>query len=254
MREEIANVQQAKESFNRVLANQTYAGIIRDDKHLEVILNLVKDGNYRRILDIGTGTGYLAFPLAEMYPEAKVFGIDIAEAIIEKNKEAAKERGTSNLTFLAFDGLEYPFEAESFDLIVSRYAFHHFPDVEDSIRQMHRILKKGGKVLISDPMRHPLDEKGVIDDFMQVKKDGHIQFYSAQRLEELFVSNGFAKETQVITHMRFPFPPKEEYLELYDRVSEQKRDYYKIAREENIVWVKEIQVGNTVFVKEGGNV
>ena len=77
MREEIANVQQAKESFNRVLANQTYAGIIRDDKHLEVILNLVKDGNYRRILDIGTGTGYLAFPLAEMYPEAKVFGIDI---------------------------------------------------------------------------------------------------------------------------------------------------------------------------------
>lgn len=254
MRADNVNVQQARESFNRVLANQTYAGIIRDDKHLEVILNLVKDGNYRRILDIGTGTGYLAFPLAEMYPEAKVFGIDITETIIEKNKETAKERGASNLSFLAFDGLEYPFEAESFDLIVSRYAFHHFPDAEDSVRQMHRILKKGGRLLISDPMRHPLDEKGIIDDFMQVKKDGHIQFYSAKGLEELFAGNGLKKEAQVITQMKFPFPPKEEYLELYDRVSELERNYYRIVREESIVWVKEIQVGNTVFVKEGDNV
>lgn len=250
MKENMENVQQAKESFNRVLANQTYAEIIRDDKHLEVILNLVKDGEYESILDIGTGTGYLAFPLAEMYPTTKVYGIDIAEAIVEKNQETVKEGGITNLTFQAFDGLEYPFEPESIDLIVTRYAFHHFPDVEDSIRQMHRILKKGGKVLISDPMGHSADEKGVIDDFMMVKQDGHIQFYSAEKLEELFAGNGFSKDSQIITQMKFPFPPKQEYLELYERVSEQEREYYKITREEGVVWVKEIQVGNTVFVKQ----
>ncbi len=247
--DDIASVQQAKESFNRILANQTYAGIIRDDKHLEVILGLVKTGNYERILDIGTGTGYLAFPLAKMYPEAKVYGIDIAEAIMEKNQETVKESGISNLTFLAFDGLEYPFEEESFDLIVSRYAFHHFPKVELSVKQMYRLLKKGGKVLISDPMRHPTDTKGVIDDFMGIKKDGHIQFYPSEELEKLFVRAGFAKEAQVITDMKFPFPPKQEYLELYDKTSQHNRAYYNITREENIVWVKNIQVGNTLFVK-----
>ena len=250
MKENMENVQQAKESFNRVLANQTYAEIIRDDKHLEVILNLVKDGEYESILDIGTGTGYLAFPLAEMYPTTKVYGIDIAEAIVEKNQETVKEGGITNLTFQAFDGLEYPFEPESIDLIVTRYAFHHFPDVEDSIRQMHRILKKGGKVLISDPMGHSADEKHIIDDFMMVKQDGHIQFYSAEKLEELFAGNGFSKDSQIITQMKFPFPPKQEYLELYERVSEQEKEYYKITREEGVVWVKEIQVGNTVFVKQ----
>lgn len=249
MREEIIKVQQAKESFNRVLSNQTYAGIIRDDKHLQVILDLVKDGKYQSILDIGTGTGYLAFPLAEMFPEAKVYGIDIAEAIMEKNMETVEKTGISNLTFQVFDGLEYPFEAEKFDLIVTRYAFHHFPQVEDAIRQMHRILKKGGKVLISDPMSHPMDDKGVIDDFMQVKKDGHIQFYSAKELEELFVKNHFKTEAQVITDMKFPFPPKEEYLELFHKVSEQDKGYYNITKEENIIWVKEIRVGNTLFVK-----
>jgi len=245
----VTNVAQAKESFSRVLSNQTYAGIIRDDKHLEVILDLVKTGDYESILDIGTGTGYLAFPLAEMYPNAKVYGIDIAEVIMEKNQETVKESGISNLTFLAFDGLEYPFEEESFDLIVSRYAFHHFPQVEDSLKQMYRLLKKGGKVLISDPMRHPTDAKGVIDDFMGIKQDGHIQFYSPEELEALFVGAGFAKEAQVITDMKFPFPPKQEYWELYDKTSHEDKAYYNITREENTVWVKNIQVGNTLFVK-----
>ncbi|MBR4084070.1 MAG: methyltransferase domain-containing protein [Lachnospiraceae bacterium] len=245
----VSAVQQAKESFNRILANQTYAGIIRDDKHLKVIIDLAKTGNYERILDIGTGTGYLAFPLAKMYPEAKVYGIDIAEAIMEKNQEIVKESGISNLTFLAFDGLEYPFDEESFDLIVSRYAFHHFPEVELSVKQMYRLLKKGGKILISDPMRHPADTKGVIDDFMGIKKDGHIQFYSSEELESLFLGAGFTKEVQSITDMKFPFPPSQKYLELYDKVSQQDKAYYDITREENTVWVKNIQVGNTLFVK-----
>jgi hypothetical protein len=68
-------------------------------------------------------------------------------------------------------------------------------------------------------------------------------------LEKLFVRAGFAKEAQVITDMKFPFPPKQEYLELYDQTSQQDRAYYDITREENIVWVKNIQVGNTLFVK-----
>ena len=249
MNKDTTIVQQAKESFNRVLDNQTYAGIIRDDKHLAIILDLIKNASYERILDIGTGTGYLAFPLAQMYSNAKVYGIDIAEVIMEKNMVTVQEKGISNLTFLAFDGLEYPFAEESFDLIVSRYAFHHFPRVELSVQQMYRLLKKGGKVLISDPMRHPADTKGVIDDFMNIKQDGHIQFYSAEELEGLFVRNGFAKEAQTITDMKFPFPPKQEYLKLYDRTSPQDRDFYDITRVENTIWVKDIQVGNTLFVK-----
>ena len=223
MNQDIENVKQAKASFDHILDNQKYASIIRDDTHLAVILDLVRDGKYRKILDIGTGTGYLAFPLAEKFPQASIYGIDIAETIVEKNNGIVKEKGISNLVFQAFDGLKYPFEEESFDLIVSRYAFHHFPNVTDSIRQMYKILAKGGKVLISDPMSKEADKGRIIDDFMRVKKDGHIQFYSARELERLFVDNGFVLEKQVITEMKFPFAPKAEYIEVYDKTSSEDR-------------------------------
>lgn len=244
-------VKQAKESFERILDNKKYAGIIKDDSHLEVLLSLADGGRNRKILDIGTGTGYLAFPLAERFPAADVSGIDIAENVIEKNNAVVAEKGISNLTFQAFDGLTYPFSAESFDLIVTRYAFHHFPDVSDAVRQMQELLVKGGRVLVSDPVRNEKDGNGIIDRFMQVKKDGHIQFYSFKELDELFVSHGFAKEKQVVTEMKFPFAQGEEYLSLYENITEDERMLYDIAKENGIVWVRHIEVGNTVFVKQG---
>lgn len=243
------NVKQARESFNRIIDNKIYANIIKDDKHLSALMSLLEDGNYRKILDIGTGTGYLAFPLAERFSTSVVYGIDIADKIIEKNNATVKEKAISNLTFQAFDGLTYPFEDECFDLIVTRYAFHHFPNVVDAIQQMNRLLVKGGMVLVSDPMRNDKDTYGIIDDYMRVKKDGHIQFYSASELDELFLNNGFAKEKQLITDMHFPFAPIPEYNEIYNRTNVEDKAMYEIENENGIVWVKHINVGNTIYVK-----
>lgn len=245
----IESVKQARESFNRIIDNKTYAGIIRDDKHLAAIMSLVEDGSYDNILDIGTGTGYLAFPLAEMYPSSNVYGIDIADAIIAKNQEIVREKGIDNLQFKAFDGLQYPFEKESIDLMVTRYAFHHFPNVVDAIQQMHSILRKGGRVMISDPMKHEDDKKGIIDDYMGIKKDGHIQFYSAKELDELFLQNGFIKEKQLITDMKFPFPPKQEYVDLFEKTCAEDKVMYEITNENGVVWIRHINVGNTIYVK-----
>ena len=250
MNMDLENVKQAKNSFDRILDNKKYSAIIRDDKHLSLLLSLLEDGKYNKILDIGTGTGYLAFPLSEKHPAASVCGIDIAETIIAKNNEIVKEKGISNLVFEAFDGLKYPFPCESFDLIVTRYAFHHFPNVTDAIQQMNKLLGKGGKVLVSDPMRNNKDNNRVIDNFMKVKKDGHIQFYSSKELDDLFSANGFTKQNQVITDMRFPFAQMAEYIEVYNKTSDTDKQLYDITNENGIVWVKHINVGNTVFVKQ----
>ncbi|MDE6664455.1 MAG: class I SAM-dependent methyltransferase [Lachnospiraceae bacterium] len=246
----VENVNQAKESFNRVLDNKKYAGIIKDDNHLSILLDLVNDGNYNKILDIGTGAGYLAFPLAEQFPTASVCGIDIADVIVEKNNAAVKEKCFPNLSFQAFDGIKYPFSIESVDLIVTRYAFHHFPDVVNAIQQMNKILVKGGKVLVSDPMRNESDDNRIIDSFMRVKKDGHIQFYSSDELDELFADNGFTKENQVITDLKFPFAKQVEYIELYDRITDIEKSLYDMTNDNGVVWVRHMNVGNTIFVKQ----
>lgn len=244
------SVEQAKQSFDRILDNRKYAGIIKDDNHLALLLSLADCGGTDRVLDIGTGTGYLAFALAERFPEARVCGIDIAKRIVEKNNAAALEKGLHNLTFEAFDGLMYPFPEESFDLIVTRYAFHHFPNAADSAAQMNRLLRAGGRVLVSDPLRNEADDSGIIDGFMRVKQDGHIRFYNTEELEGIFAENGFMKEKQVITEMSFPFPQRTAYIELYDKIGDKDRQLYDMGNENGVVWVKHIAVGNIVFVKQ----
>lgn len=250
MNTDAENVKQARESFNHMLDHKKYTGIIKDDKHLSLLLDLVSGGDYKKILDIGTGTGYLAFPLAVRFPSADVCGIDIAEVIVEKNNAIVQEKGISNLSFQAFDGLSYPFADESVDLIVTRYAFHHFPNAANAVEQMNRILVKGGKVLVSDPMRNEKDYNRIIDQFMRVKKDGHIQFYSPRELDDLFVNHGFAKETQVITDMKFPFAKQDTYVEIYDRTADSEKALYDMTNDGGVVWVNHIDVGNSVFVKE----
>ncbi len=250
MNKDIENVKRARESFDRILNNPVYASVIKDDRHLTLLLEMIRDGQYKSILDIGTGTGYLAFPLGEEYPSADVYGIDIAENVIEKNKKQAKEQGARNVMFQVFDGMKYPFENETFDLIVTRFAFHHFPNVHSAVQQMNRLLVQGGKVLISDPMRNEADKVGIIDEFMRVKKDGHIQFYSQKELDELFWANGFMKEKQILTNMSFPFAREDEYISLYQSLRDPERDLYGIVNENGTIWVKHIKVGNTIYVKE----
>lgn len=115
---------------------------------------------------------------------------------------------------------------------------------------MNQILRKNGKVLVSDPMRSSAGRGEIIDDFMRVKKDGHIRFYSSEALDGLFLSSGFRKEAQVITDMRFPFPRQAEYTELYNRLTEEEKSLYDMTDNDGVIWVNNIHVGNTVFAKE----
>lgn len=249
MEQELEIVRQARESFDRILHHKVYAEVIRDDRQLSLLLELVQGGSYKRILDIGTGTGYLAFPLARVYPYALVYGIDIAESIIGINRERVQEEDITNLIFQTFDGIHYPFEEESFDLVVSRYAFHHFPNRANAVEQIYRILVPGGRVLISDPVRDAEDRRGVIDAFMRIKGDGHIQFYADTELEQLFAEKGLHKEKQVFTHMAFPFAPGRAYTELYESLTDRDRRLYGITEENGTIWVRHIAVGNTLFQK-----
>ena len=242
-------VSKAKQSFERVLDNEKYVNIIKDDKHLKLLLEMIEGKQCENILDIGTGTGYLAFPLAQINPSAQVYGIDIAENIVEKNQSRAQEDGISNVKFLSFDGVDYPFEDSTFDLMVTRHAFHHFPKVDDAVKKLSKILKEGGSILIADPMKNENDTSGVIDRFMDIKGDGHVEFYSKTKLEGIFASHGFVVEKQIITTMTFPFPPKREYVDLFNSISEKEKSLYQIEMRNGIVWVGNIEVGNTLFVK-----
>lgn len=240
-------VQSAKESFEKILLNDKYSGIIKNDEHLHLLLSMLPIKGGDTILDVGTGAGYLAFPIAQSNEECKVIGLDIAEKVIEQNQLRAEAEHIDNVQFCSFDGMHYPFETESMDVITTRYAFHHFPDVKQAVEQLVSLLSNTGKILLSDPIRSVQDKNRVIDRFMKIKGDGHVGFYTQEELLDLFATYGMHLSESETTNMSFPFPDKEEYLALFDTLSDEEKALYDIHKKEGIVWVGEIDVANILF-------
>src|SRR5512137_430087 len=92
-------VRRAKESFGRDLLTPGYSQLISDAEHLANLLKLCDVLPGKSYLDIGTGSGYVAFELARQHPAVSVAGIDIVEEAIAADNQKAGEIHTHNLRF-----------------------------------------------------------------------------------------------------------------------------------------------------------
>jgi ubiquinone/menaquinone biosynthesis C-methylase UbiE len=63
-------------------------------------------------------------------------------------------RGAANVSFVAGDATALPFGDGAFDVVTCRTAAHHFPDVSAFVRQIHRVLRPGGSLLLQDILGH----------------------------------------------------------------------------------------------------
>lgn len=99
----------------------------------------------REVLDVGTGTGFLAH-LAACCGKNCV-GVDIAEEMLGiARRRAMKPAG--NPVFLKGDAEQLPFPDGSFDAVMNRHLLWTLPHPERALQEWHRVLKPGGKVLI----------------------------------------------------------------------------------------------------------
>lgn len=101
----------------------------------------------RMVLDNGCGTGFFANEVKKLYPQAKVYGIDISPKGISVGKKAFK---TINLQ-VADSEKRLPFPSNHFDLVISGEHIEHLRDTDRYIREINRVLKKGGVLLLTTP-------------------------------------------------------------------------------------------------------
>lgn len=199
------SIQATKQGFEKSFQEGTlYNRQTQDEEHLQRILEAVKIEHHNDILDLGTGSGYLAFAMAKAAPAANVTGLDIVEKALEENRRIASEKQLQNVTFTAYDGMDFPFPEEAFDLITTRYALHHFPDIQHTFAQVSRILKKGGQFFIADPTPNEGDDERFVDDYMRMKPDGHIKYYEKAEFEEYASEAGLQLVDAFQTEICFP--------------------------------------------------
>jgi ubiquinone/menaquinone biosynthesis C-methylase UbiE len=105
------------------------------------------------VADIGAGTGFLSAGLAPLVKTVHV--VDGSSAMLETARHNLAQ--FSNVVFHLADGLALPFEDGSLDAVFANMYLHHCPDPFESIREMVRVLKPGGRLTITDMDSHPYE-------------------------------------------------------------------------------------------------
>jgi demethylmenaquinone methyltransferase / 2-methoxy-6-polyprenyl-1,4-benzoquinol methylase len=103
-----------------------------------------------RVLDLCCGTGDLAFALDRTRADLSthrppVIGADFVEGMLERAREKAR-RNNHRAVFAVADALHLPFPDASFDLVTSAFGFRNLASYEQGLREIARVLKKGGEV------------------------------------------------------------------------------------------------------------
>lgn len=102
-----------------------------------------------KLLEVGFGTGMLISSLSKKFRgRMRITGVDISPEMLKK--AGAKLRGLPSVELMIADAEKLPFKSGTFDFVVSTLAVHHFPNALKAIKEMCRVLKKGGRLVVVD--------------------------------------------------------------------------------------------------------
>ena len=161
---EVSKKEQVADMFNSIAGRYDF---------MNRFLSLGTDMNWRKkairqlkkdrphiILDVATGTGDMSILAAKLLNPEKIIGIDISEQMLELGrKKVEKERLGDKITLQTGDSETIKFAENTFDAVMADFGVRNFQDLEKGLKEMLRVLKPGGQVLIlefSKPRRKPV--------------------------------------------------------------------------------------------------
>lgn len=162
-------------------------------EYLDHVASRVAPRETDAVLEVAAGTcacGRVLAPFART-----VTCLDVTPAMLEIGKREACASGLSNLVFVKGSAEELPFLDESFDIVISRLAFHHFPDVWPPFREMARVLKPGGKLVLIDMEAAEQSLRAVEDRIETLRDPSHVRNLSQEEILALFASQSLSVET-----------------------------------------------------------
>lgn len=114
-----------------------------------VLLNSFTAKRHNVVLDLGCGTGNLCFTLAATWPNRKIIGVDASPEMIN----VAKSKDTEGkVDFIVGVSDKIPVPDKSVDIVYCLNSFHHYPDHDNVLKEIKRILSHNGSLVILDPI------------------------------------------------------------------------------------------------------
>jgi ubiquinone/menaquinone biosynthesis C-methylase UbiE len=100
------------------------------------------------VIDVAAGTGHLSRAIAPQVRQVVAF--DLTQAMLDQGKGLAEVDGLHNIDFQLGEAEALPYAANTFDLAVTRFAVHHFPNPRSQMAEMVRVTKPGGRIAVID--------------------------------------------------------------------------------------------------------
>jgi demethylmenaquinone methyltransferase/2-methoxy-6-polyprenyl-1,4-benzoquinol methylase len=150
---ELGKKEQVAQMFDNISEN--YDGLNRmisfgiDVKWRKKVVNLVKEVNPSRVLDIATGTGDLAINMAKNTTAKNIIGLDISQGMLDVGtQKISKEKLSDKIEMILGDSENMPFEDNSFDAITVAFGVRNFETLEKGLSEILRVLKPNGTFVI----------------------------------------------------------------------------------------------------------
>jgi len=187
------------QSFSQAAASyDSYASLQRKvaDKLLE---DIEKDSKVQRVMDLGSGTGYCTNELHNLYPNAEIINLDIAEAMLRFASRRHKDCGLNEKSICA-DAEALPFLDNTFDIVISSLSIQWCQNYSKLFSELKRVLKLKGQFHISTFGPETLQE--VTQAWQQVDSFVHVNRFNTDSFLLNEINNQeFAKVQLADDHM-----------------------------------------------------
>lgn len=178
---------------------ETHKANFTKKEYLDYVISEVQPKKTDCVLEVAAGTCICGRSFAPHVQQ--VTGLDLTPAMLAVGKEQAKKQELGNMTFVIGDAGELPFLDNSFDLVISRLAFHHFPEVNHPFSEMARVLKRGGKLIMIDMEAAEGNLRATQDEIEILRDPSHVRNLSKAEMLQLFADNQLTVETCNTTSM-----------------------------------------------------
>lgn len=186
-----SNVETVRQSFTlqaeQFESDQMY---FSKQEYLDDIIKRIKVRSSDCVLEVAAGTCACGRSLAALVQ--LVVCLDTTPAMLSVGQQKAIQADIDNIVFVCGEAENLPFLECSFDVVISRLAFHHFCDPKQAFAEMVRVLKPGGKLVIIDmeAAEESLREKE--DNLERLRDPSHVQNYSIAELQSLYQQHDFS--------------------------------------------------------------